>query len=128
MRTSELAAALRIATPQFTLVDGAYVRLRDHFTPASIQKGIAFAKGDIKRFEHDINRFFIVADLLDHVVEERDAWAEDDLLTIADICAALVRDGLRQAFPDQQFDVEIIGRDLVDAETLELCVTFSCVR
>jgi hypothetical protein len=125
MQTAELTAALRSMIPQFALVDGVYVRLRDSVIPQSLQNEIARYKGNLKYLEQDFNRFFIVANFLDHVVEERRGWDKDDLLMVADVCAALVRDGLRRAFPDQRFDIEIIGQNLVDDEPLELCVTFS---
>ena len=126
MQTAELAAALHRMTPQFALVDGVYVRLRETApNPLHLQNEISRAKGNLKWLEHDMNRFFIVADCLDHLVEERRGWSFIDLLTIAAICAALLRDGLRRTFPDQAFEVEIIGEAGVNDEPLELCVTFS---
>jgi hypothetical protein len=126
MQTAELAAALRAMNPQLALIEGCYVRLREHDSIGRLKEG--FAKRQInnpKQFERDFNRFFILTDFLSHVVEDDKVWTAKDLLTVTVMCAALLRDGLRRNFPDQEFEVEIVGEAGVSDEPLELCVTFS---
>jgi len=128
MHTHELAAALRAITPQVARVAGCYLLVRADADPpqaAVVQQMLAHSGGDRRRAERDMNRCFIVANLLDHLVEERAGWSTADLLTLAETYAALLRDALQRAFPAAGFVVEIVGAALVDDEPLELCVTFS---
>lgn len=126
MRTDELIASLRKLTPEFRCIEGCYLmRVGKPFPAAaalrdSLQR---FYKGDVTRAERDMNRCFIV-NLLDEIVDDKERDGED-LVFIADFFAKLVRDGLRSFFPHERFDVEVVGANLVDAEPLELCVTFS---
>jgi hypothetical protein len=130
MQISELEQTLHRLIPQFALVEGIYVLADDpdHLEVyrssiikyrSSMNESAELGK-KIQAFEHDLNRRFIVADFLDDVVED---WNPQVLLLIAKVFAALVRDGLRSTFPEQEFIVEMVGD--VDDEPLELCVTFT---
>jgi hypothetical protein len=129
MTVTEVLSVLRAFVPQFRVVEGYYVLVLPglpEITPASIRQMEATFGRELKRHERDMNRCFIVANILDMLDLNRQGEpAPDDLVFIADVLAALLRDGLVQAFPDQEFQVEVIGANLVDIEPLELCVTFS---
>ena len=130
MQLSELEQVLSRFIPQFARIEGVYVLVDDPDDLESYQRSITKYRSSItesgawdkriQNFERDLNRRFIVADFLDDVVEE---WNPQVLLLVAKVFAALVRDGLRNTFPEQAFIVEIIG-DAED-EPLELCVTFT---
>lgn len=129
MRTAELAKTLRYLTPRVAFIEDVYLVLEESDDlagkRAAIRNSLQKRRGNLKSFEYDTNRRFIVAGFLDKVVEERRDWQPQDLLTIAEVYAALLRDQLRTTFPDQAFAVEIVGQRLVESEPLELCVTFS---
>ena len=73
----------------------------------------------------DCNRCFIVRNFLDYLGVAYTDLTDDDMLAVAEMVAAIIRDGLYAHFPDVRFDVEIVGGNLIDDEPLELCVTFS---
>ena len=130
MQLFELEQALRRLIPHFALIEGIYVLVDDPDHLEEYQSSIIKYRSSmiesaetikkIQDFEHDLNRRFIVTDFLDDVVED---WNPQVLLLIAKVFAALVRDGLRSTFPEQEFIVEMVGD--VDDEPLELCVTFT---
>jgi len=82
----------------------------------------------LKRFEQDYNRRFIVANIVDDILDEfpySEIEKETETLRLmANIYASLLRDYLVQVFPDVDFIVEIVGDDGLDDEPLELYVTF----
>jgi hypothetical protein len=129
MRTPDLANVLRYLMPAVTFIEGVYILLDPTDDLGSKRLSISHAlqkhKRSLKDFEYHLNRRFIIAGFLDQIVEERHGWQPQDLLTISQVYAALLRDQLRLTFPDRTFEVEIVGQRLVESQPLELCVTFS---
>ncbi len=142
MHLKEFASALKKLIPSFQYTAGCYLVTGEYLDDVDdVRKAIDWnrnvlerrgkTKGVLKYTEREINHRFIIADFLDYILEntpfitENTYWSPENLLMVANIYASLLRDGLLSTFPDQDFEVEIIGDDGVDDEPLELCVTFS---
>jgi hypothetical protein len=67
---------------------------------------------------------FVISGLLD-AFDGATECSEPQLVTVAEMYAGWLERSLSRAFPSQRFAVEIVGREGVDDEPLELCVTFS---
>jgi hypothetical protein len=129
MNATEFAAALRYLVPRFQVVEGCYSLILSGIPESSalsVREGIKYCKGDLKLAEHQMNRCFIVEDVLNALhLAGVDDCEPSDLALVAEILASLIRDGLRQVFPEQRFEVEVIGSNYADEDPLEVCVTFS---
>ena len=97
----------------------------------TIAKHLQRNEGDVAQVEYQANRRFVVAHLLDPLMEPplRSVFAMTPAVyaaigRIADTYAASLRAALRDAFPTRTFEVEMIGTDYVEDEPLEACVTF----
>lgn len=134
MKITEFARALRRMQPRRIVhIDGMYLILKEYQTEDSLRKQIETAQNqphiaDKRVYErYYANRFFIIRDVLYDMEKEDPEWLADDLLTFARMYAALLRDKLRQDFPDKTFVVEIRGEKNLTGpgkEPLELCVSF----
>lgn len=71
--------------------------------------------------EHEYNRRFVQSEL-EHV--GIDGVTPEDLVTCAELWAAILRDALHRHDADRSFVVEIVGADAAGDEPLEVCVTF----
>lgn len=129
MNATEFTAALRYLVPRFKVVESCYALAVPGIpeSPAqSVRELIVHCNGDLKRAEHQMNRCFIVADVLDELpLDDANECEPSDLVLVAEILASLIRDGLRQTFPGQGFDVEVVGSTYAGIDPLEVCVTFS---
>lgn len=127
MEVREFVQALRILSPRFREVEGCcLVEVSGIFPESEAFRASldSLFEGDAKRAERETNRCYVVSNILDNVVEDGN-WTDEDLLLIAETYARLLRGSLCVEFPDREFEVEILGRNMVDLEPLELCVTFS---
>jgi hypothetical protein len=128
MQATEFVAVLEAMRPRVALVAGCYlVDSDDRRRPAEWVAGqldSPLYRGDVRRYEREQNRMFVIAGLLDRL-ENADACTVDQLLAVAELYAAWLRHVLAATFPQQPFIVQTRGAGLVDNEPLELCVTFS---
>lgn len=101
--------------------------------PWTVAKHLERCDGDVARVESMVNRRFIVAHFLDEKMARPLSYASGTMTQeacevisrVAERYAMRLRTALRQAFPDRTFNVEVIGRDYVEEEPLEVGVTFA---
>lgn len=133
MTLRQAEEALSSQSLAFADVQGC-VLLSDSRTPhaRTVSKHLQRCGGDAAKVERIVNRRFIVAHLLDDVMEQPLSYASGTLTPeacgaiarIAEARAATLREALRQEFPTEPFTAEVVGADYAEEEPLEVCVTF----
>lgn len=134
MTLAEAEHALSVRPVGLTAEQGC-VLVADDLTPRpwTLAAHLERYSDDVARVERTVNRRFVVAHLLDGLMARPLSYASgtmtpeafDAIVRVAVSYAARVQDALRASYPDQRFDVEVVGADYVDEEPLEVCVTFS---
>lgn len=110
------------------------VLVDDDRTPRiwTVAKHLQYHGGSTYKVEYLDNRRFVVAHLLDPLMAKPLSAFFD---TTPEVCATIariaeayterLRAGLRDAFPERSFEVEVTGADYVAEEPLEVSVTFA---
>ena len=120
MNLDDIATIFAWLEPELGLVGGRVYFLDnppDTPTPDSARRSL----------QRDVNRRFIIADLLDEALTESVPLREHDpalLVQIARVFAMVTRQRLADRFPEREFQVEVIGEQGACDEPLEVAVTF----
>lgn len=132
MTLHQAEQALSSQSVAFT-VEQECVLVSDGQTPhaRTVSRHLQRCDGDVARVERTVNRRFVVAHLLDPLME-RPLSAVSDVTPpvceaigrIAEAYAKTLHEALNRAFPARTFEVEVVGGDYVAEEPLEVCVTF----
>lgn len=124
MKHTDLETLLDLLTPNIIDVDGRLL------LQSAVDDLVAPSRPLTRSAQRDYNRRFIVADLLDDLVDPPiKAGPEVDgalalVASFADLYAVALRARLARAFPSHRVIVEVIGAEAVDDEPLEVAVTF----
>lgn len=115
--STRLVGAVTKTRPKFFEVDGR-ILWSDH-EPRSLG---GMGSRPLEERQRDQNRHFVVANLLDGLGITD--WEPDELVPVAEAWAEAVGSALRTAHPQRRFEIEVVGREGVEHEPLELCITF----